>query len=259
MSQLNSRFVFKLRESLTIVCHQTRSPDNLGAVARLMANFGLQRLVLSSPVTSAFHEAEKMAVRAHGILQSMVVVPSLDDALREVVYACGTTSRTDLKGREVLTPEAAVERLAAHAARGPVALVLGGEQRGLSDEELWRCQEVLAIPTEAVQPSMNLAQSAAVLLYLCARADRAPPSAVARPPGVEGARLGTVGALETRMRNLLLRSEFLNPQDPNSVLHELMHTLTRGSLSQRDAELWLTAFKHLERAVEKRLGGSPPL
>jgi tRNA/rRNA methyltransferase len=133
--------------------------------------------------------------------------------------------------------------------RGRVALVLGGEQRGLSDEELAHCPDVLAIPTSEVQPSMNLAQAAAVLLYLCGREGATTSSP---PQPVEpGARMGTLHALSERMRTTMLAAQFLNPQAPQHVLHELEQSLLRARLTQREAELWLTAFKHLERAATR--------
>lgn len=235
-------------EYLTVVLHQTRSPDNLGAVARVMANFGFSRLILSDPATYSFRGAERLAVKGDAVLERMAVARDLPEALKDCVYAVGTTSRTQLKGRAALTPEEAVRKLAEESARGRVALVFGGEQRGMSDEELARCTDVLVIPTSDVQPSMNLAQSAAVLLYLCHRQGMEP---AAPQPAQEGARLGTLNALAARMREVMLKAEFLNPQAPEHVLNELELTLMRARLTQREAELWLTAFKHLGRAVAR--------
>jgi tRNA/rRNA methyltransferase len=238
-------------EYLTVVLHQTRSPDNLGAVARVMANFGFSRLILSDPATYSFRGAERLAVKSDTVLERMAVARELPEALKDCVYAVGTTSRTQLKGRVALTPEEAVRKLAEESARGRVALVFGGEQRGMSDEELARCTDVLVIPTSDVQPSMNLAQSAAVLLYLCHRQGMEPTPAPKAAVEEPGARLGTLNALAARMREVLLRAEFLNPQAPEHVLNELELTLMRARLTQREAELWLTAFKHLGRAVTR--------
>lgn len=224
-----------------VVLHQVRSPDNLGAVARVMANFGFRALRLSDPVTYAFESARKMAVRGDAVLEGMQVARSLPEALEETVYACGTTSRR-LEGRAALSPEVAAERLRAHAARGRVALVLGGEKRGLSDEELGACQDYLVIDTSAEQPSMNLAQAAAVLLYLCGRRGEAIEAA---PPG---ARHQTMEALRGQMERALSAAGFLNPQAPEHALGELWRSLGRAGLSQREAEMWLSAFKHLARA-----------
>jgi tRNA/rRNA methyltransferase len=237
-----------LPDGLTVVLHQIRSPDNLGAVARLMANFGFTRLVLSDPVTYAFTQAEKLAIRGERLLETMRVEKGLDGALADCVYACGTTSR-QVEGRVALSPEQAARRLAEHSARGPFALVFGGEKRGLSDEELARCQDLLVIPTRADQPSMNLSQAVAVLLFLCSRQGAEAPEAGAPAAAGEGARLGTVKVLEGRMGDVLLQAGFLNPQAPEHVLGELLRSLLRSGLSQREAELWLTAFKQLERRL----------
>jgi tRNA/rRNA methyltransferase len=240
--------------NLTVVLHQTRSPDNLGAVARVMANFGFLRLILSDPATYAFKSAERLAVKGERVLEGLAVARDLPEALKDCVYAVGTTSRTQIEGRTALTPEEAAGRLAEHSRRGRVALVLGGEQRGLSNEELAFCPDFLVIPTNEMQPSMNLAQAAGVLLYLCSREARAP--ALDTPPAeaVEGARMGTVNALGERMRQVLLEAQFLNPQAPEHVLRELERSLLRAELTQREAELWLTAFKHMDR---KMRGGAP--
>jgi tRNA/rRNA methyltransferase len=237
------------RTQLKVVLHQVGSPENLGAVARLLANFELDSLALSDPRTFALGDAERMAVRATPLLARMQLFDTLDEALSDCVFALGTTSRAP-KGRRLLSPEEGVACLAEAASRGRVALVFGGERRGLSDEEVSRCQEILAIPTGDTQPSMNLAQAAAVLLYLCAREEGpkgSKPLAQAQAPE-PGAKLGTVAALEEKMRDALLGSGFLNPQAPGHILNELLHTLTRGSLTQREAELWLSAFKQLGRA-----------
>jgi tRNA/rRNA methyltransferase len=235
-----------LRAALRVVLHQVQSPDNLGAVARAMANFDVTGLWLSSPETEDFAEAGKLGVRAGHVLREMRVVPGLKDALAPCVYVLGTSSRRDLERRAGINPEAGVERLHAASARGPVALVLGGERRGLSDAELALCQDVAVIPTGDVQPSMNLAASAAVLLYLVARADGA---ALAPPEAEPAAPRELVDVLRARMRRALLGADALNAQNPDAVLEEMLHALERGGLGLREAELWAAAFKQLARAV----------
>lgn len=228
--------------SPVVICHQLRSPENLASIARVMANFGCHELILSDPQTHEFRAAGRLAVKADPVLDRLSVAQSLDEALSGVVYAVGSTSRGQLKRQTPLTPEGAVAQLATHAARGKVALVLGGEKRGLSDEELARCHDVLVIPTHDAQPSMNLSHAAAVLLYLCARHDA--PAAPAPQPG---APLKLVQRLEAKMKDALLAAEYLNPQAPQHVLNELSRALVRGQLTEREAQVWLAAFEHLAR------------
>ena len=234
------------RDALRVVLHQVQSPDNLGAVARAMANFDVTSLWLSAPETEDLAQAGKLGVRAGHILDGVRVASGLRDAVASCVYVLGTSSRQKLERRVGLDPETAVARLVAAAARGPVALVLGGERRGLSDTELALCQDVAVIPTGGVQPSMNLAASAAVLLYLVARADGA---GVAPPAAEPGAPRALLEVLRARMRRALLAADALNTQNPEAVLEEMLRTLERGGLAQREAELWAAAFKQLARAV----------
>lgn len=235
-----------LRSALRVVLHQVQSPDNLGAVARAMANFGVTGLWLSAPETQDFADAGKLGVRAGHVLEAMQVVPSLREAVAPCVYVLGTSSRRERERRARVDPETGAERLRAAAGRGPVALVMGGERRGLSDEELSLCQDVVVIPTGAIQPSMNLAGAAAVLLYLVARADGAGLPPRAPEPGAPSELLEV---LRARMRRALLAADALNAQNPERVLEEMLHALTRGGLGLREAELWAAAFKQLARIV----------
>ncbi|MFY2564014.1 RNA methyltransferase [Corallococcus terminator] len=234
-----------LTSHLRVVLHQTQGPDNLGAVARLAANFGVAELVLSDPQLQEMDGARRMAVHAGHILEAARIVPTLPEALEDVVLAVGTTSRQNLRGMPTLSPEDAVALMALHSQRGKVALVLGGEKRGMSDEDLTHCQQALVIPTRPEQPSMNLAQAAAVLLYLCAREQ----VEVATPGAVEGAPLRLVQALQSWMRMVLLEVGFLNTQGPDALLAEMTHSLTRSALTRREVELWLSAFKQLSRRL----------
>lgn len=228
-----------------VICHQLGSPENLASIARVMANFGCRELILSQPRTRDFRAASQIAVHAEGILDSMVVVPTLDEALAGVVYAVGSTSRDQLRRQTPMSPDAAAQKLEAHAARGKVALVLGGERRGLSDEDLSRCHDVLVIETDEAQPSMNLSHAAAVLLYECFR-DRSPP-----PPQPPGAELAFVHKLEALMKETLLASEFLHPDGPQHPLMELTRSLVRGGLTAREAQVWYSAFVHLRRSLKR--------
>lgn len=224
-----------------VVCHQLRSPENLAAVARCMANFGFSELILSDPQTHEFRVAGRIAVKADTVMETFQVAQSLDEALRSVVYAVGTSSRAALKRFTPLTPEQAVERLASHSARGKVALVLGGEKRGLSDEELAHCHDVLVIPTPGPQPSMNLSHAASVLFYLCSR------HGTSLPAEPEGAPLELINRLQSKMKETLLAADYLNPQAPEHLLRELTRALVHGRLTQREVHIWLAAFEHLKR------------
>ena len=184
---------------VVFVLHRPRSLDNVGAVARVVKNFGIGRLVLVDPLSYSFDRARKLAVDAEDVLERMFVHRRLDEALAEATFSAATSSR-QLKRRPSIDPAQLGARVAANV--GPVAIVFGEEKRGLSDEELAPCHEVCRIPTEPDQPSMNLAQSAAVLAYALHAAGRPEPAA---PPPPRATHAELAAALAEARRALRVR------------------------------------------------------
>ncbi len=250
--------------NVLVVLDRPQSADNIGAVARVMKNFGLSRLALVAPPSWAgpprsggpgtaredvLRRARRLARKAGDLLDAAEVHPDLRAALRGVTWACGTTSRT-VQGRPRLDPSGLGREVATRSgAGGAVAVVFGQERRGLSDAELVLCQAVCAIPTTAAYDSMNLAQAAAVVTWEVARAGGAALDQA--PAAAEAARHETLEALWDRVRALLGRAGYLNPQNPEHILAELRLLLSRSEPTQREAELCVAAV----RALDRKLGG----
>lgn len=249
---------------MIFVLHRPSSAENIGAVARVLANFGLSRLRVVAPPSwegpprtgrgqnareDVFRRARRTARRARGLLENAEVFSDLGAALAGTVWACGTTSR-DVEGRPRLVPRALGPEVARRSAGGPVAIVLGEERRGLSDAELTACAAVCTIPTDAGYDSMNLAQAAAVLAYEVALAGG---DGVAQPPRESPARHETIEAFWGRARALLAGAGYLNPQNPDAILAEWRRLLARAEPTQREAELLAAAARSLER----KLGPGP--
>jgi tRNA/rRNA methyltransferase len=241
------------------VLHRPQSAENLGAAARAMMNFGLSRLAVVAPPAWAgaprtgagasaredvLARARRVARRAGEVVDRAEVHPDLRAALAGATWACGTTSR-EVEGRPRLDPGALAEELARRSEVGEVAVVFGEERRGLSDAELELCQAVCTIPTASAYDSMNLGQAVAVVAYEVGRGplrERA-----ARPP--EPARHETVEALWDRLRALLARAGYLNPQNPEQVLADWRRLLARAEPTQREIELLVAAVRSLERLL----------
>jgi tRNA/rRNA methyltransferase len=248
-----------------IVLHRPQSAENLGAVARVMKNFGLARLwVVAPPAWSGpprrggpgtagadvLARARRTARKASELLEAAEIRDDLRSALQGCTWVCGTTSRA-VEGRPSLDPRAVAAEGMRRSAAGEVAIVFGEERRGLSDAELTHCQAVCTIPTSAAYDSMNLAQAVAVVAYEVTMAARGPAAA---PPAEPPARHETVEALWERTRALLSAAGFLNPQSPDLILAELRRVLARAEPTQREAELLAGAVRALERMVRERAG-----
>jgi tRNA/rRNA methyltransferase len=143
-----------------------------------------------------------------------------------------------------LDPRTTAQRLVAVA--GDAALVFGDEVNGLTSRELRRANAVATIPT-AQKSSLNLAQAALVFGYelLLASGEGKLPEAPDRPLADEK----LLAMLRKRAQDLLLRVGFLNPQQPDRALDELLQMPRRARATKREVEMMLAAIDQLARNV----------
>jgi tRNA/rRNA methyltransferase len=225
------------RDGLRVVLVRTRNPLNIGAVARAMKNFGFEHLRLVEPYGVAFHRA-RSAVDAEGVLQAAETFADVAAAVADCVLVVGTAEGRQRTPEEPLHRlEAGVEEIRQHLRSGArVAVLFGSEKRGLSNEELGPCQRMLRIPTEADQPSMNLGQAVAVVLYEMIRETEAQAGSVTDIP------LATAGDRE-RLAGLL--AEALEQSDAarkgeRALGQEKLRRLVRHmGLTEPDAHEWM--------------------
>ncbi len=252
---------------IRIVLHRPQSAENLGAVARVMKNFGLSSLAVVAPAAWAgpprgggaglarddvLARAARLARHATDLLDRLAVHGDLRAALGPATWTCGTTSRS-VEGRPRLDPEELARELWRRSGAGEVAVVFGEERRGLSDAELALCQAVCTIPTDPGYDSLNLAQAAAVVCYEIALAAReVTPAAPA--PGAEPARHATVEALWDLARAVLGRTGYLNPQNPEHILADLRRLLARAEPTPREVELLAAALRAVDRQLRVTKG-----
>lgn len=150
-----------------IILVRPRDPNNMGACARAMGNFGLTDLRIVDPYPPIWQEAVS-AVGVADILKNARCFGSLAEALADTHFSLAATA---LKKREIKQEIVPLPTLNTRLedVDGLTALVFGNEKTGLSNEDIARCQAVLNIPTAAKQPSINLAQAVILTCYELSR------------------------------------------------------------------------------------------
>jgi TrmH family RNA methyltransferase len=155
---------------LVVVLAEPKTPGNVGAVARAMANFDVTelRIVAGVPLDD---DAYKRALHAKDLLESALHYPNFAGALEGLDFTAATTGVTNLNDRRhvrnPLTPQQLAERI--HGMEGTIGLVFGREDYGLYNAELALCDVVVTVPTSPEYPVMNLSHAVAVLLYELSR------------------------------------------------------------------------------------------
>jgi TrmH family RNA methyltransferase len=229
--------------TVRFVLHRPRSSENIGAAARAIANTSAGELWVVEPLGFDRGAAAKLAAGADRVLESMRVVRTLDEALADCVDVVMTTARPT---EGALEPRGTAERLL--SSPRDVALVFGDEVSGLTNRQLARAAAVATIPTTEKR-ALNLAQAVLIFAYEVMLAQREAPPAL--PPREPLADERLLGLLRERSRALLLSASFLNPQQPDAVLDELVRLLRRAGPTRREAELLLAACEQLARSLVK--------
>ena len=153
-------------DQIRIVLVNTTHSGNIGAAARAMKNMGVTQLVLVDPIAEIDGDAIVRASGASEILDSCTIVSSLDEA----VAGCGLVIGTSARGRHIPWPLCSPRECAGKAKQAikhdnSVALVFGRESRGLTNEELHKCNAHVHIPTNPDFSSLNIAAAVQVLCY----------------------------------------------------------------------------------------------
>lgn len=156
---------FNPLDNVRIVLVNTSHPGNIGAVARAMKNMGLRHLYLVAPQQYPANEATWRAANAVDVLEGAVVVETFEEATAGCGLVIGTSARERTIPWPLLDPRRACSQAYREAARQPVALVFGREDRGLTNEELQKCQLHIHIPSNPEYSSLNIAMAVQVVAY----------------------------------------------------------------------------------------------
>jgi TrmH family RNA methyltransferase len=226
-----------------VVLVRPETPTNVGATARVLANTGLESLVLVEPGDYRTVECWRTAWGGHAILENARVVPALEEAV-EGSHSVLALSGKPLPGMPVLDVRDAMGEIASLGPTERVSLVFGPETSGLSLSELALCGRVARIPSDPNQPSLNLSHAVMVTAYELYRA-------TARPgPGGPSlrARHGEKEALFELFVDGLEAIGALSPGGPKRYLLEWEAIFTRFDLTAREVRLLEHAARKMRHA-----------
>lgn len=219
----------------------TSHPGNVGATARAMKVMGFADLVLVRPRFADVLSQEDTVAMASGAADILVrarIVDTLAEALDGVTYAIGTAMTPRDFGPPTLAPREGLANLArTHATRGhKVAFVFGSERHGMANEDVYRCNAVISIPTNPDYGSLNLSQAVQLLSYEWRMALGCFPVA-ARTPDPELADGDAVQGMLTHLEQALIEIDFLDPSAPKKLMPRLNQLFNRAELRMEDIHI----------------------
>ena len=229
---------------------------NIASAVRVAKNFGIERMRLVSPEVFDPYRIEGIAHNTADFVATIEIMDSLEAAIADCVFTAVLTARERAAKRRVLRPREAAEALVERSGAGPVALVAGREDSGLTNAELDLCTALVTIPTDPSHRSLNLAQAVAIMAYESwvarggANIPLKPPRNQADPASSE-----QLEQLFTDWTGALWAIDFFKTRRPESVMRAFREIVFRAELDGREASLLRAMGIEVVRYLERNPGG----
>jgi tRNA/rRNA methyltransferase len=237
-----------------IILVEPQMGENIGAVARVMGNFGLSRLRLVKPRDGWPNvAARRSASGADRILDEAELFDTIEAAVADCHFLVAATARQHDQAKEVVGPDENARRIIPRVAAGePVGILFGRERSGLESHEVGLADIVVTLPVNPAFASLNLAQAVAIVGYECFkfRTEGALPFTAAERS--RAASKQQLFSFFNMLESELKRVEFFRPPEKSATMRiNLRNIFNRMALSQQDVR---TLHGVVRALVEGRRG-----
>ena len=224
-------------------------PGNVGSAARAAKNMGFDDLWLAAPKSPAMPQAPEAIALASGatdVLDKTRTASTLGLALEPVTLAFALTARARDLGPPPCDIREAATLARTHLLQHPqnrVAMVLGCERAGLTNEQIGLCQRICHIPANPTYSSLNVAQALQLAAWELRYAlidvnERLPSTPDIYPDlGKLPATGQSIQALFTHLEQALVAVKFLDPAHPKKLMPRMQHLLQRSDLTQDEVDM----------------------
>jgi len=244
---------FESLEHIKVIMVHTSHSGNIGAAARAMKTMGLSNLVLVQPKTFPSNEAIAMASGATDILESATVVPTLEEAIADCGFVVGASARSRNLTWPLVNPREMAHQVLALPENTQVAVVLGRERSGLTNDELARCHCHVNIPANPEYSSLNVASAVQVLAYELRMSSVAGTEQSKPHWGVEWdqppASAGQLDGLFNHWEQLLVDIDFLDPSNPRTLISKLRRLILRSQPDEVEANILRGMLSHVDKKI----------
>ncbi len=156
-----------IAEGPAVILVEPQLGENIGMVARAMANFGLAELRLVKPRDGwPSEKARSAASKADHVIDGTKVFETLEEAIADLNFVYATTARERYGFKPVRSPVTAAETLRTKFKEGEKTGILFGRERwGLTNEEVALADEIVTFPVNPAFASLNIAQAVLLMSY----------------------------------------------------------------------------------------------
>ncbi|MGL4311252.1 MAG: RNA methyltransferase [Paracoccaceae bacterium] len=230
--------------------------ENIGAAARAMLNFGLDRMRLTDP-RDGWPNPRAVAMAsgaASRVLDMAGVFPATGEAVADCTYVFATTARGRDLTTPIVTPERAMEQARAMiAAGGRVAVLFGPERTGLENDDIARANAIISVPVNPEFPSLNLGQAVLLCAYEWQRQSGEVVPEVMAMAGTEFATAVEIEKLGDHFEERLDEAGFFFPPVKAAGMKlNLRNLWSRLALTRADVQTFHGMLRQIVRARDSK-------
>jgi tRNA/rRNA methyltransferase len=251
-----------LAEGPVIILVEPQMGENIGMVARAMANFGLADLRLVNPRDGWPNEkAQAAASKADHVIEGTQVFATLEEAIADLNFVYATTARSRDNYKPVRAPVFAAQTLRSRFRAGEATGILFGRERwGLTNEEVALADEIVTFPVNPAFASLNIAQAVLLMSYEWMKSgmedlEAVPFQALEQRPSTKEQLFGLFDQLEEALDS---RNYFHPPSKKPKMVDNLRAVLSRRAFTEQEISVLRGVISSLDRFSRDspRKGGS---
>ncbi|TCL73536.1 RNA methyltransferase [Rhizobium sp. BK251] len=249
-----------LAEGPVIVLVEPQMGENIGMVARAMANFGLAELRLVNPRDGWPNEkAQAAASKADHVIEGAKVFDTLEQAIADLNFVYATTARERYGYKPVRSPVVAATTLRQRFSAGEATGILFGRERwGLTNEEVALADEIVTFPVNPAFASLNIAQAVLLMSYEWMKSGMedlgaTPFQATGQRPSTKEQLFGLFGQVEEALE---ARNYFHPAAKKPKMVDNLRAVLSRQAFTEQEISVLRGVISSLDRFPRQRPDGS---
>jgi tRNA (cytidine32/uridine32-2'-O)-methyltransferase len=243
-----------LLDNIRIVLVEPQGALNVGSTCRAMKNFGLSHLSVVRPGCQLNLDAVKMAMHSTDILESARIMQTIPEAIEGSLLVLGTANRRGEYHEPNLTVQEGILKIRQVLEKGPVSILFGREEWGLTKEDLVHTMGTMRIVTDPECTSLNLSQAVLLIAYELYQNFGNPmplPKACADDPYEQPPTTEELARLYNHIEAVLSMSEFLPLANSDAVLQILRAFFHRSTPTLREVSLLMGIFSNLRGFMRK--------
>ena len=249
-----------IQEGPAIVLVEPQLGENIGMVARAMANFGLAELRIVNPRDGWPNDkARAAASKADHVIDGVSVFASLPEAIADLNYVIATTARERDGFKPVRGPVEAGRILRERFVGGQKTGILFGRERfGLYNDEVGLADEIVTFPVNPAFASLNIAQAVLLMSYEWMKSGLESETQTAfEGPRMDPAPKASLQGLFDHLEEALsVRGYFRPPTKKPKMVDNLRAVLTRPGFAEAEIKVLRGVISSLDYFSPKEPRGA---